>query len=73
VWTTGSIQLEDFIKDHSVCWFPNDTIISRDDANFAQTYVAIVSNVLCILLCHMLCRLLAMHQYCCGLFPYGGH
>ena len=45
MWTIGSVHLEDFIKDHSVCWQPNDTVVlSRDDANFAQTYVAIVSN-----------------------------
>ena len=43
VWTVGSIQLKDFIKDHSVC-AQNATLHSRDDANFAQTYFAIVSS-----------------------------
>ena len=38
--------MEDFVKDHSIC-FSNDTRnlvdSGRDDANFAQTYSAIVS------------------------------
>lgn len=43
-WTIGSIQFEDFVKDHSHCV---DDILytgNRDDASFAQTYVAIVSG-----------------------------
>ena len=43
MWTIGSIQLEDFIKDNSVC-APNATLFNRDDADFAQTYVAVVSS-----------------------------
>jgi len=41
VWTIGSIQLEDFIKDEAVCI--GDKFLSKDDDSFAQAYVAIVS------------------------------
>jgi len=41
VWTIGAVQLEDFIKDKSVCI--EDEFVSKDDDNFAQAYVAIVS------------------------------
>ena len=41
VWTVGSIQLEDFIKDETVCI--GDKLLSKDDDSFAQAYVAIVS------------------------------
>jgi len=41
VWTIGAVQLEDFIKDKSVCI--EDEFLSKDDGNFAQAYVAIVS------------------------------
>lgn len=47
VWTIGAVQMEDFVEDHSIC-FSNDTQLSRDDANFAQTYNAIVSASNCI-------------------------
>ena len=41
VWTIGSIQLEDFIKDNALCI--DEEFISRDDDSFAQAIVAIVS------------------------------
>lgn len=58
----GSIQLEDFIKDNSVC-ASNATLYGRDDASFAQTYVAIVSSSMHKLnTCYIqLCRVLVMH------------
>lgn len=63
-WTHDSGKLKDFIEDHSVC-YSSDILLSRDDVNFAQTYVAIVSDLLHIQLCYYMCmfyRLLAMHQ-----------
>ncbi|XP_065909449.1 synaptophysin-like protein 2 [Dysidea avara] len=39
VWTIGSIQLEDFIKDNALCI--DEEFISRDDDSFAQAIVAI--------------------------------
>ena len=39
----GATQLEDFINDNSVCVL-NATLYGRDDASFAQAYVAIVSS-----------------------------
>lgn len=50
VWMVGSIQLEDFIKDNSVC-ASNATLYGRDDASFAQTYVAIGFGYALVILC----------------------
>ena len=41
VWTVGSVQLENFIEDSSICP-SNDTLYSRDDADFLQTNIAVV-------------------------------
>ena len=46
VWMIGSVQLEDFIKDVAVCRDSSEDeeqFISRNEENFAQVYVAIVS------------------------------
>ena len=42
VWTVGSVQLENFIEDSSICP-SNDTLYSKDDADFLQTDIAVVS------------------------------
>ena len=59
VWTIGSIQLEDFIKDNAVCI--DEDFISRDDDSFVQSYVAIVSlchfNLIGCFTAHLFCRL----------------
>ena len=62
----GSVQLEDFIKEYAVCRDSSEEdeeqFISRNEDNFAQIYVAIVSLLLKI--DHIIvgsCRVLDTH------------
>jgi len=61
----GSVQLEDFIKEYAVCrdsGEDEEQFISRNEDNFAQIYVAIVSLLLKI--DHIIvgsCRVLDTH------------